>query len=199
MINLLHHVKLPIHHPHLLSGAQGCWRWPQASASACWTTAFGDTSLRLKAALMAISDEKPNSCSVTGDCEDKKYLWRPRLLRYSLIKYEGPLEGGGLFHSSMVWPWANAMPQLLHSQKTQYRRLSHFLSDLLSVYNPSGHPHLSAMGLAVWIFTPSKWILSTKANNICYWNCLLAMNQLIDFHNWMKGELAQLTDDQIKE
>lgn len=50
---------------------------------------------------------------------------------------------------------AISVPQSLHSQKTQHRRLSHFLLDLLSISNTSGHPFLSMMGLALWFVCSS--------------------------------------------
>lgn len=159
MINLLHHVKLPIHHPHLLSGAQGWGYWPQASASAGWAIALGAAFPRLEAvqwrAWFLLSH---------------RWLWKkghlcwPRPWRCSLIKCKEPSDRdpGVLFHCLTVWQWASPTSSLCPSFCIpKGRDGGDYLSGLLHLW-----PHRPSTGICYW--KDSLWFLTppfTEANN----------------------------------
>lgn len=108
-------------------------------------TAFGAASLRLKAALITISDEKLNSCSAAGDCGNKAYLWTAKLQRYSLIKHSGAPDGdpGSRFHGVDLCQYGVILVLLLlHSKKIPYRRLQVLQSSFLSLSPVIIHTYL---------------------------------------------------------
>ena len=143
MINLLPHVKLSIHHPHLLSGAQGRWYWPQASASASWATAFGAASPRLKAAFDYKLQWRARFLLSHWGLWKKGHLCWPGPRRCSLLKCEGPLDRypGGLFDCSIMWQWASpnviSVPRHLYAKGKGWSHLSLIISYISSPVRPS--------------------------------------------------------------
>lgn len=71
MINLLHHIKLPIHHLYLLSGAEGRCYWPPASVSATEQQLSELPPSGSRLLLKTTSREGPDSCSATCDFRRK--------------------------------------------------------------------------------------------------------------------------------